>query len=1274
MALTDLTRISTAGIATGTSLSGAILHGDAHFRGTNAGINSAIFDSSENELNLKDNVKLTFGNAGTSDSQFYFDSNNLILQETSASGSMLLRGQNIRLQNPSQGNENYIECLGNNTDRRVKIYQGTTTRFETTGHGAVVTGILTASTFSGPLSNASGISTFYDLRVSNNLTVEGTTTTLDTNVTGVDRLEINANSNTNTAIVGIQSGTADIVNLFDGTTQVVTVDDTGKLGLGTNAPAAKLEAYGTDASIIVHNQGESRGGIAAFENQRLALVSTHVNDDLVFGYSNNPPSTVNFVERMRIDSGTGFVGIGSTIPAATVDIQAVSSSHPALNLGGGGGNNGDLTVNSGESLQVGHFNRNTSTFDERMRISNTGSVGINTTNPQNTLEVVGTGISVFNQAKNAGVDIHGVGKIELTRSDGVAYIDFKSSYGEDFDCRIQQHSNGLRFFTGGNGSTDENFNIQSDGSIGVNIDSPDGQFHIHQSSAGSVNAAADANDLVVESSANVGMSFLTAANSLARIKFGSPTASNSGGIIYNHQNDKLSIVTGTGNRMIIGADMISARTHYGVARTVGGYTFREVNEGGERAGMHSNASNHLIFKAGGADEKVRITNNGDVGIGTDNPTQGHVLHIFKDGAVGSTENDRKYNGRFTTRTPNNLNLDIYDRRWSNGNTHGWIGTEKRIEFNVDDNTSKRMWISFFNANSTTTSNVIRFGEQEDTEWMRIFDGKVGIGTINPSRPLHIENADCRIRLTDTGNPTDVELQNNSGNAVLTTNGASQLRLQTNNEERLVITDVGRIGIGTEDPDQKLTVFDGAQPCLQSGATTFRVDQNASNWNNLTNNTGPILAWDYKSGPGDLMYMGSGGNTPFATQMALVVSDAHGFKVGRSGYDGTDFDVDSSNEYFRINTDGQVQVRTTTQSTVSTNGSLVVSGGVGIAKNIICGGTVEVQNNSLIVTSATPTILMAVPSGGLDSRIHNDGSGSFIIGHGTNSSSPPERLKIGSDGKLVLTTEGQESAEFNTTHASGAYQKYDLGSSGATIGYIGASNQLIVGGAVGDFGIRAQGSIRFSTGGDTERFRIDSGGQLRSVGQLFIRNAAPTIYMRDTDHYSAMLHQNSNYFHVLRADGSDSAIWAQYNNQWPLMINMGNNNAHFGGDVTATGSITGNSSDRRLKKNLVKIETPLEKISKLTGYNFDWNDNVTSLGFTPSIATNDVGLIAQDVQEVVPQAVVPAPFDLVNELTETDRSKSRSGENYLTIQYDKIVPLLVEAIKELKAEIDALKSS
>jgi hypothetical protein len=126
-----------------------------------------------------------------------------------------------------------------------------------------------------------------------------------------------------------------------------------------------------------------------------------------------------------------------------------------------------------------------------------------------------------------------------------------------------------------------------------------------------------------------------------------------------------------------------------------------------------------------------------------------------------------------------------------------------------------------------------------------------------------------------------------------------------------------------------------------------------------------------------------------------------------------------------------------------------------------------------------------------------------------------------------------------------------------------------------------------------------------------------------------------------------------------------------GSFAATGNVTAYSSDKRLKENFKHIESPLEKVQKLNGYTFDWNKKSEELGFTPQYKQNDVGLIAQEVQAVLPQAAVLAPFD--RETNSEGETVSKSGENYLTIQYERLVPLLVEAIKELKEEVNELKA-
>ena len=107
-------------------------------------------------------------------------------------------------------------------------------------------------------------------------------------------------------------------------------------------------------------------------------------------------------------------------------------------------------------------------------------------------------------------------------------------------------------------------------------------------------------------------------------------------------------------------------------------------------------------------------------------------------------------------------------------------------------------------------------------------------------------------------------------------------------------------------------------------------------------------------------------------------------------------------------------------------------------------------------------------------------------------------------------------------------------------------------------------------------------------------------------------------------------------------------------VTATGDITANtSSDMALKENIINIPNPLEKISKIGGYMFDWKDH----GYTDVHGKwHDTGIIAQEIEEILPEIV-------------NTRESGIKAVNYM-----KLIPLLVESIKELKTELDELKSS
>jgi hypothetical protein len=95
-----------------------------------------------------------------------------------------------------------------------------------------------------------------------------------------------------------------------------------------------------------------------------------------------------------------------------------------------------------------------------------------------------------------------------------------------------------------------------------------------------------------------------------------------------------------------------------------------------------------------------------------------------------------------------------------------------------------------------------------------------------------------------------------------------------------------------------------------------------------------------------------------------------------------------------------------------------------------------------------------------------------------------------------------------------------------------------------------------------------------------------------------------------------------------------------GALNVTGDITAfYSSDKRFKDNIQPLDLALEKIDKISGVSFDWNSNSAHEG-------HDIGVIAQEIEEVLPEVV-------------TTRS-----DGYKAVRYEKIIPLLIEGIKEL----------
>jgi hypothetical protein len=257
-----------------------------------------------------------------------------------------------------------------------------------------------------------------------------------------------------------------------------------------------------------------------------------------------------------------------------------------------------------------------------------------------------------------------------------------------------------------------------------------------------------------------------------------------------------------------------------------------------------------------------------------------------------------------------------------------------------------------------------------------------------------------------------------------------------------------------------------------------------------------------------------------------------------------------------------------------------------------------------------------------------------------------------------------------------------------------------------------GRLVFSTtanneSGPTERMRIDSKGRV-SIGDVFSEDYANTrLWVNGYDNLIVSEGNSTGYtegafkcvapsnnrgggiFMFNSNGGSTTTQWFagrpysasdQYIIARSTGVNIGQQSTaqtsnqlfsvYSDGDATLQGTLTESGSDDKLKKNRTPLTSALDKVKTLEGFTYNWNDDaINNYGFSSDEGTL-VGMSAQELQSVLPEAVKTVSQN--KEVSDPTSGDAGEKQEYLTIQYGRVVPLLVEAIKELSAKVAALE--
>ena len=324
-------------------------------------------------------------------------------------------------------------------------------------HNVNSSGIITATKFIGPITGAggdfnAGIVTATSLDVNGNgdisgnlvlggnLTVNGTTTTLDTNLIDVDKIEV-LTSGANVGVAVTQNGSGDLVRLYDGSTQVVTVDDEGNIGIGSDDPTQKLvvkgkiSVFGSDGSAYGLTIDPSSSG-GTYET---LIAKANADLRILAGAGQYQANRANILLKnttkhiiMNYGATDGNVGIGFL--ASPQDLLTLRSTNNDTSIRIIDPSNNDYGAhfsfyNNENELRIGGIENtvkrapiriNRDADDNAICIDTAARVGIGSTTPTQKLDVIGT-VKATNFSGN-GANITNVNATTLDSIDSTGFL------------------------------------------------------------------------------------------------------------------------------------------------------------------------------------------------------------------------------------------------------------------------------------------------------------------------------------------------------------------------------------------------------------------------------------------------------------------------------------------------------------------------------------------------------------------------------------------------------------------------------------------------------------------------------------------------------------------------------------------------------------------------------------------------------------------------------------------------------------------------------------